>query len=101
MSEAADYSFSRPSPAPWSPLGTKTSSATCPHRLTGKNITGPELKALRDAGLGICLVWESVDQRAATSGAEGGAEDGAMANGDGRRPGVPGKLRAVLRAGGP
>ena len=80
MSEAADYSFSRPSAAALVAAGYRDVLRYVSPPPNAKNLTLPELNELRGVGLGIALVWESVNQRAATSGAQGGAADAPVAN---------------------
>ena len=80
MSEAADYSFARPSPSALVGAGYKDVIRYLSPPPNAKNITLDELKALRDVGLGVALVWEWVEQRAFVSGASGGAADAPTAN---------------------
>jgi peptidoglycan hydrolase-like protein with peptidoglycan-binding domain len=80
MSEAADYSFARPVPAALVAAGYKDVLRYISPAPNSKNLTLGELQSLRAVGLGLALVWESVNQRAARSGATGGAADAAMAN---------------------
>jgi hypothetical protein len=80
VSEAADYSTARPAPAALVAAGYKDVVRYVSPPPNPKNITLPELNELRGAGLGIALVWESVAQRAATSGAAGGKSDAPLAN---------------------
>ncbi len=80
MSEAADYSTARPAPAALVAAGYKDVIRYVSPPPNPKNLTLPELNELRGAGLGIALVWESVAQRAAMSGAGGGRSDATMAN---------------------
>jgi peptidoglycan hydrolase-like protein with peptidoglycan-binding domain len=80
MSEAADYSFARPSPVALAAAGYKDVLRYVSTPGNTKNITPDEVQALQDAGLGIALTWETVNQRAATSGAAGGTTDAPLAN---------------------
>jgi hypothetical protein len=80
VSEAADYSTARPAPAALVAAGYKDVVRYVSPPPNSKNLTLPELNALRGAGLGVALVWESVAQRAATSGAAGGTADAPIAN---------------------
>jgi uncharacterized protein with von Willebrand factor type A (vWA) domain len=60
---AADYSFVHPEPTAFKVAGYDVVLRYLSHD-SGKNLTHPEAKALRHAGLSIGLVWETVADRA-------------------------------------
>jgi glycoside hydrolase-like protein len=70
---AADYSFAHPKPEKFKTAGYDVVLRYLSHT-PEKNLTHPEAKALREAGLSIGLVWETTADRA-LAGAGAAEED--------------------------